>query len=141
MSPQRQGWYWIGLGVLALGINGRVANAPAGWIDSVTAQVTKVAQNASRVTTAYVDEVRYVWYEPKAHVGRVRPEVVVTQAHAQIACANAKLARKQASIARLEAVRMRVIDREMRHITTVCPRQRIAIRIPELPPIMSDGTI
>ncbi len=50
MTSRQQGWYWMGLGVLALGLTNNPATDPSRWISEISDQ-------AEYVTAAATDEV------------------------------------------------------------------------------------
>lgn len=139
MATRREGWYWIGLGVLALGISWNTPGAGPQWMDSISGKVREVAETASDNVTAYMGSVLPAEGSRDLLVGPANRDALVAQANARIACANAALAREQARWNRHEAKKLRAVDRHLRHLRIVGPG-RIFVDVPQ-PVASSEGTL
>jgi hypothetical protein len=136
----QQGWYWIGAGMLALGLTSSVTNPRSDWARDVRDRVMNTADRLSAETVTHVDLAKSAWCPRRAHA-EARPEVAMARAEEKIACLDASLARRQAAFDRVEAAKIRILNRRMNAITVLCPRQKVGMRLPALPALPGEGTL
>jgi hypothetical protein len=136
----QQGWYWIGAGMLALGLTSGTANYPGEWMRGLRDQVVATAERASAETVAHLNLARSAWCERQAP-SEIRPGMAMARVDARMASLHASLERRQAEVERVQAAKIRMINRQMRAVAVVCPRQKIVVRVPALPPAPGEGTL
>jgi len=134
----QQGWYWIGVGMLALGLTNNLADTRGDWTRDIANKLRNAVEEASGQAVAYWDRTESTWSDRKADMDEfAAPVVRVTQA--RIACANLALARRQAAWARLETARTRMLKQRVRHVTVSCPGQNFVIDVPPPRVVVDDN--
>jgi hypothetical protein len=145
-----QGWYWIALGVLALGLSSEYRNGNLPAVERVVAQTeSAVCQVAARAEQSFaearllVDDGDQEFLTHEAAFPRDLEQQALTREDAGLARAQARLDRMRASLERVRAVQVREFDRaiphlaaaETRQIVVVCPHtgQRVVMNVPALP--------
>lgn len=122
--------YWITLGVLALATTSGFISEHKAWgrglVDrsiAMVSQISGMATNYDGIVSVVLDRGEDDWARSSAGVAKVE---------ARLACAHRTLIRRQADMARLQAmkVRVRMVNRVPR--TVVLPNQNLVIEIPQV---------
>jgi len=140
--------YWITLGVLALATINGFATGHKGWGDRLADRSMAMVAQASGVAKNYAEVAGMVLgtdqtdaaFAPQALLD-VQNDVqsdVQNYAQSRLACTERILVKRQAQLARLQAlkVRLRTVRRMPRTITWSEPH--IVVEVPELPEIPAD---
>lgn len=134
-------WYWLALGLLALGLNHAIVTGRLelgrNLADRAIAQGDQLSANAVR----YLALAQAAVGLRRAEFNRVQP--VMTRVQANLACAQATIARRQADMALRQAGIIRLQRDQVRSM--VIERMRLPRRVemapPEPPAIPNDDTI
>jgi hypothetical protein len=140
--------YWMTLGVLALATINGLATGHKGWGDRLADRSIAMVAEASGVAKNYAEVAGVVLgtdrtdatFAPQALLD-VKSDIqsaVQYDLRPRLACAERILVKRQAQLARLQAlkVRLRTVERMPRTITWSEPH--IIVEVPELPEIPAD---
>jgi hypothetical protein len=130
--------YWAAVGILAL----LVGNHFMGKIDGLClrGRMFSVMERISDSALRTGDRAQMVFDRGSSRYDRVQSRVAFAQS--RIASAQSLLARKEASLARAQAFReQRIMMMDQVRNSVFCPRQKIEVVIPEIPPPVNDDSI
>jgi len=131
--------YWAAVAVLAVFVGNHFANKYNGGC--LADRAMAAVQRLSGEVTHFVGMAHGVVEGNATFAG---PELAMAQVQSRFASLQADVARQQAACARLEAQRARMMALEqMQHmrVRVACPRQSLNVEIPQVPVVVSDGTI
>ena len=131
--------YWAAVAVLAVFVGNHFANKYSGGC--LANRAMAAAQGLSGEATHFVTMARDVLGGTPRFAG---PELAMAQVQSHFASLQAGVARQQAACARLEAQRARMMAlQQMQHVRVrvICPRQSVRVEVPQIPVVVSDGTI
>jgi hypothetical protein len=130
--------YWMTLGILAAATVSGLATGHQGWGDRLANRSLATIAEASAMASNYAGIADLVLgrgedsEDPSLALVNI-PNDVQTEIQPRLACAERILVKRQAQLARLQAlkVQLRAVDRVPRAI--VWPNPRIVVEVPQLP--------
>jgi hypothetical protein len=136
--------YWMTLGVLALATINGFATGHKGWGDRLADRCIAMVAQSSGVAKTYAEVAGVVLGTDQTDAASAPQVLLDVQSDVQndvqprLACAERILVKRQAQLARLQAlkVRLRTVGRMPRTITWSEPH--IVVEVPELPEIPAD---
>ncbi len=119
--------YWVAVAVLGFGMANGFFQDHGEWATRLADRSLAMMEDASETAMRYATLADITLDND----GRGRTQMALVRAQASLACLQGTLARRQAEVARmpLERVRVRVMEYVPRAI--VCPRQSLAIDMPQ----------
>ena len=129
--------YWVAVAVMAISLSNHFANKYESGCVAERAISTVQRLSAEAGHFLAMGQVAF-----GAAPRFTTPGVAVARVQGRFASMQAGIARQQAACARLQAQQARLMAlQEMQHIRVFCPRQHIAVEIPQVLAIPSGGTI
>ncbi len=118
--------YWLTLGVLAMAT---ITGSLRGWENRLAERSVAMMSRASETATNYAELARVVLGSSEGGAMRSQRTAVATQS--SLACLERVLVRRQAEMARLQAMRVQVRMLQRAPRTTVWPMQNIVVEVPQ----------
>ena len=139
--------YWTTLGVLALAAVTGFATGHQGWGDrladrsiAIVAQASGMAKNYAEIADMVLERDEADSEHPTQALIDIQ-DAVQNRVQPQLACAERILVKRQAQLARLQAVKVRVRMVERAPRTIVLPGSNFVIQVPQLPEIPQQDTL
>jgi hypothetical protein len=126
--------YWLTLGMLAMAT---ITGSLTGRVDRLADRSIAMMSQASGRVMNYAEIANIVL--GNGDVDLTRSPRAVVAAQNSLACVQRVLVRRQAEVARLQAMRVQVQMLERAPRTMVLQRQNIVIEVPEPPQIQTDS--
>ena len=127
--------YWMAVGVAALFLGNSFVGGRS-LTPSVADRSMATAQRISGQAMRYATLAQVIFGRGEA--GVVQAQTATARAQARLAVVQAATAHREAAMARIKAERIRVLASRR---VVACPRQDLVINLPEVPVIVSEGTI
>jgi hypothetical protein len=134
-----KGWYWVAVGVLALGVSNSFVNRHTDWAHGLADRSTQLVGQLSGHADRYAVMLETIF--ARGETGLARTQTTVARVQTRVAFVQADMVRRQADIVRLQTEKARMLANvKMHHVAVVCPQQKVRIDLPQ-PPAMNDDTI
>lgn len=134
-------WYWVALGVLALGLNQGFPNGRMDLPRRIADRSAALAEELSGRAIRTLALMQAATGRPGSEFETVQPALARVQAN--LACAQATLARKQAEMTmrKVDVVRRQRDQIRALVVDKMCVRKQILTGLPNAAPVPHDGTI
>ena len=114
-------WYFVAVGVMALGLGNSLAESHPNWLENVTGRSVAAVDRFSGQAERYLAMAQLMLGQGESGFGRAQATLGSVQA--RIGVMQANLARRQADMARMESDQARMVAvQQARHIRVACPR-------------------
>ena len=131
-------WYWLAVGILALGLNSEYQSGRLHWARQATDQSLALIERATDRTMHYVTLAEIMLGDNQAEFKPAQVAVALVQA--KVACARVALAQREIERARPELMNARFEVANARIIAAaqeraglvVCPHSQVQVRVPQV---------
>jgi hypothetical protein len=121
------GWYWIAVGVFALGLTNNLANGGGRTLQNVVEHSLQTVQNISDRIVGHVESLE-VALSDKPNLDR-RTTVIADNIHSRMACERSRVIRQQATLAHLQVEKIRIAKLEpMQNLVIEAPKMNFKVR-------------
>ena len=121
------GWYWVAVGVFALGLTNNLANGGGRKVQNIIEHSVQVAQNVSDQITGHVESLEIALAD-KPNLD-IRAVVIADNLQRQVACERIKVIRQQAALAKVEVAKVRIAKLEsMPNLALKTPKMNLKLR-------------
>jgi hypothetical protein len=121
------GWYWIAVGVFALGLTNNLANGGGRTLQNVVEHSLQTVQNISDRIVGHVESLE-VALSDKPNLDR-RTAVIADNIHSRMACERSRVIRQQATLAHLQVEKIRIAKLEpMQNLVIEAPKMNFKVR-------------
>jgi hypothetical protein len=121
------GWYWVALGVFALGLTNNLANGGGRKLQHVVEHSVQVAQNISDRIAGHVESLEIALAD-KPNLD-IQTAVIADNLQQRVVCERIKVIRQQAALAKVEVAKVRIAKLELApNPVVVTPKMNFQVR-------------
>jgi hypothetical protein len=143
MMKSEKAWYWVAVGVLALGLSNSLADREIGWarglVDRFQAAEDQLVASASDQTSHFLDVASRLCGRNDLQTARV--QLTLARVQTRVACIRTTLAERQEAMARQEEERARAVSTDRSTFSTTSPRQKSQETLTKAHPLPDEDTI